>query len=500
MDIHELKESANIIQEGNLLKTQKGEPLATIENGRISGEYDEELDVNSISGAYVSMVMNKPLLIVKTEIGEQALKYVQPCYRYLNDLMKVDHLSLSYLEMQQLFPALYPEGAGYWNELTERPYLYRNKEEMPLADELKASIFADCESRLNRLFNGRKVKCLKTVIFDTVIENIYLNKRSPVRDWLSELPEWDGVSRICTMFRDMLGTDSRLDPDLDYNYQKEVAECWMVGAIAKQYQEAKHEVIPCLIGPQGIGKSTFIELLSPKQDWYMSTKSDIDKEKDFLDSVRGHVIVEFGEGRTLKSDPDSLKEFLSRSSDSYRQSYARYSQSYPRRWTAIITTNDPVPLVDGSGGRRFYPLYCGENMELRILDPLKDREEIRQHVIQLWAEALYLYQSGRRWWIIDEMGQTIVQDSASRMNIEADYINSRLNEHSDLWPKGAKIAQADIFEVVWPNYVGIPNKDMKSAIHTWQADKNCPWSSRVIKVDNMSKRGFYRIKEYEGLK
>lgn len=50
------------------------------------------------------------------------------------------------------------------------------------------------------------------------------------------LPKWDGVSRICTMFRDMLGTDSRLDPDLDYNYQKEVAECWMVGAIAKQYQ------------------------------------------------------------------------------------------------------------------------------------------------------------------------------------------------------------------------------------------------------------------------
>lgn len=504
MDLATLESIADIYLDGNLLKTQDGCPIALYENGKLSGSYEECIDIASIKEAYVRKVLDQYLLIINTPLGEQALKYVDPSHNYLQGLMTMDRLALSYLEMSRIFNELYPDGVGYWDELNERPFLSRREGDPPLADELKASIYADCEERIRRAF-GRAVKCPKAVIWDTVIEKIYLNKRSPVREWFQSLPEWDGVSRIGTLFRDTLGASSRLEPEMDALYLKEVTECWMVGIVARQHQETKHEVIPCLIGRQELGKSTMISLLSPNKDWYLSTKTTIDNEKEFLDNVRGHIIVEFGEGSTLKSDPESLKEFLSRSSDSYRQSYARYSQSYPRRWVPIVTTNDPVPLVDGSGNRRYYPMYCGDCLDMRIMHPLKDSEEFKEYSKLLWAEAYHLYKTGHRWWIPYDMdiGQSLVQDSATRVNVEADYINAKLDERHELRAEGSKISQSEIFLLVWPDTRGIATKDMKNAIHTWQADKDCPWSARVVNMYDpdknkyVSKRGFYRMKAYE---
>lgn len=503
--MNEVLRKAGMYVLDDILMASDGAKIASVEGEYLEGNSDR-VRMSDIIDAFPSYVADKGMCNIRTADGvNHMLCYDSPAELRYRQLMQQERINISYEEYMAIFDYLYPEGAGFWDDLYERPYLsILGDPPVPLMDELKAHVYADGESRLKNAFCGRSFRCNKSVIFDCVIANIFKNKRNPMRDYLESLPAWDGISRIGTYFRDLLGATSNLDPDKDREYQDKVMRAWLIGTVARQYESIKFEVIPCLIGPQGLGKSTAIELLSPFKTWYMSTASDITNEKKFLDNIRGHVIVEFGEGKTLKSDPGALKEFISRSSDSYRQSYARYSGDYPRHWGAIVTTNDPTPLVDSTGSRRFFPLFCGEDMDLRIYDPLSniDREEIKKYVPQLWAEALYRYRIGEKWYFPMDSFQAIVQESASRYNIESDYINSTLDADATYSKQGSKIRGGDIYSIIWPDSKGLPDRAMRAAVHTWISDKECPWRYKVMSMRDdfgvaRSVRGYYRMRDAE---
>ena len=83
----------------------------------------------------------------------------------------------------------------------------------------------------------------------------------PVQDHLNSL-NWDGVERIRYALHHFLGADVS-------NYTYEVMKLFMLGTISRVYRPGiKFEVMLCLVGGQGAGKSTFLRFLAMCDDWF----------------------------------------------------------------------------------------------------------------------------------------------------------------------------------------------------------------------------------------
>ena len=87
------------------------------------------------------------------------------------------------------------------------------------------------------------------------------NKYHPIRDYLNTLV-WDGTERIRFCLRHFLGADAD-----DYTY--EALKLFLLGAISRAFQPGcKFEIMLCLVGGQGAGKSTFFRLLAVRDEWF----------------------------------------------------------------------------------------------------------------------------------------------------------------------------------------------------------------------------------------
>ena len=81
------------------------------------------------------------------------------------------------------------------------------------------------------------------------------NRYHPIRDYLNGLL-WDRTGRIRTCLHHFLGADSD-------QYTYEALRLFLLGAIHRAFcPGCKFEVMLCLVGGQGAGKSTFFRLLA----------------------------------------------------------------------------------------------------------------------------------------------------------------------------------------------------------------------------------------------
>ena len=97
---------------------------------------------------------------------------------------------------------------------------------------------------------------------------------------------------------------------------------------------------------------------------------------------------------------EKVKSFLSATKDRYRPPYGRRVEDFQRTNIFAGTTNDDTPLTDETGGRRFWPIHCGEiNLDL-----------LRESRDQLWAEAVVRYRAGCPWWLETEELNQLASD------------------------------------------------------------------------------------------
>jgi predicted P-loop ATPase len=204
------------------------------------------------------------------------------------------------------------------------------------------------------------------------------NPFHPVRDYLSGL-SWDGKTRLVDFLTTYLGAE--LSP-----LSSAIGQRWMISAVARIMQPGcKADHVLLLEGVQGIGKSTALQVLA-SPPWFTDHLSDLGS-KDSRIELHGKWIIELGEFASRRSELER-KAFLTACADNFRAPYERRAQWVPRSNVFAATTNDPVPLTDETGGRRYWPVTCG-----RI-----DLEALRRDRDQLWAESLALYKAGEPWW------------------------------------------------------------------------------------------------------
>lgn len=212
-------------------------------------------------------------------------------------------------------------------------------------------------------------------ISDALIVLACENAFDPVKNFLDDLPAWDGTPRLNTWLVDNF--KAKGDPE----YLAQVFRKWMVGMVMRAYEPgSKFDWMIIFEGKQEIGKSSFGKILSGADHFHDNLPPL--HEKDSSLALQGAWIVEMGElSQFRKNEIETIKSFLSRTVDKFRPPYGRRNIESPRRCVFFGTTNRHTYLIDETGNRRFKPV------EVKQLD----FEALRRDRLQLFAEAKHLY-------------------------------------------------------------------------------------------------------------
>lgn len=209
----------------------------------------------------------------------------------------------------------------------------------------------------------------------------------PVREYLEGL-KWDGEERIAHALTRFLGAE-------ECRFNTECLKVFMMGAISRVFRPGcKFELMLCLVGGQGAGKSSFFRLLAVKDEWFTDDLKRIDDENVYR-KMQGHWIIEMSEmlaTANAKSIED-IRGFISRQKETYKVPYETHPEDRLRQCVFAGTSNslDFLPL-DRAGNRRFLPIMVDQSKAEKHI--LEDETESRAYIDQMWAEAMEIYRSG----------------------------------------------------------------------------------------------------------
>jgi len=257
--------------------------------------------------------------------------------------------------------------------------------------------------RLRHWLSSKFCEAKEKDIMQAVTLVAHEHKFHPLIERMDAL-KWDGISRVRSWLIDYLGVCKgkqfeRLaldDRDRLVQYTELTGLKWLVGAVARVYEAAKPNAITgcqmdmmlILEGEQGIMKSTAFRVLGG--EWFTDEKLDFNN-KDSMMILQGRHIIEMAELEGMgKAEASATKNFITKREDLFRAPYGRKLEKKPRRVAFCGSVNHQSDYFkDDSGNRRFFPAYC----------TLIDIEKLKADVDQLWAEALFCYRDGVKWWI-----------------------------------------------------------------------------------------------------
>lgn len=336
--LSELRYSYNV---SKLIQLSKNKPISSEKNELILTLINETLERNE-SGKILSNVKNYELILQFDPVVGNCVGYDAFGYR------------ITPLRTDLLWRQSSLVNFNEWSELDD----------------------AALQNYLNRTYGNLN----NEKIFKNVLQEI-ANKNSfhPVRNYLENLPLWDGIERAPRIFIELLGAK-------DCEYTKSITMHWLKAAVARiYYPGCKFDYCLVLKGAQGKGKSTILAKLGGK--WFNDSIFDI-SGKEALENLQGNWIIEIGEMQaTKRADNEAIKAFFSRTVDKFRLPYGRRTMEFPRQCVFAGTTNLPEFLKDRTGGRRFWIIVCDDNF-----DTFKALNDIDQNCInQVWAEVLYKF-------------------------------------------------------------------------------------------------------------
>ena len=160
----------------------------------------------------------------------------------------------------------------------------------------------------------------------------------PIRDYLNGLV-WDGKERIRYCLRHFLGADTD-----NYTYQS--LRLFLLGAIHRAFcPGCKFEVMLCLVGGQGAGKSTFFRLLAVKDEWFSDDLRKLDDDNVYR-KLQGHWIIEMSEmiATANAKSIEEIKSFLSRQKEVYKIPYETHPEDRLRPVSYTHLRLPPLPV------------------------------------------------------------------------------------------------------------------------------------------------------------
>ena len=200
---------------------------------------------------------------------------------------------------------------------------------------------------------------------------------NPIQDFLDNLPKWDGQNHLAKLFSRLPGISSE---------QLDFLVIWFRSTVAHWLQKDTlhgNECVPTLIGGQGCGKSTFLaRLLPPELRQYYLDHINMSNKFDRDMALTNNLLVNLDELDAIRPSQQALlKQLLSKSKVNGRPIYGCSQEDRPRYASFVATTNNPHPLSDVTGSRRF---ICIEIPEGLFIDNSGEID-----YLQLYAQLVY---------------------------------------------------------------------------------------------------------------
>jgi hypothetical protein len=210
---------------------------------------------------------------------------------------------------------------------------------------------------------------------------------NPFENYFSELPAYNGTTDYITQLANTITTTKQ-------ELWQQCFKKWLVAMVGCVINDKviNHTVI-VFSGKQGLGKTTWVEKLVPKQlKEYLFSGTINPNNKDTLVHLAECMLINLDELENLnRSEIGSLKEIITKTQIRMRKAYGHNNETMPRRASFAGSVNTAQFLNDSTGSRRF---LCFEVEEIQY-----------QHDVDInmiYVQALHLFNEGFRYWFDQE--------------------------------------------------------------------------------------------------
>ena len=219
---------------------------------------------------------------------------------------------------------------------------------------------------------------------------------NPFEDYFYNLPTYDEKTDYITELANTITTTKQ-------DLWQQCFKKWLVAMVGCVLDEKviNHTVI-VFSGKQGLGKTTWVEKLVPKQlKEYLFSGTINPNNKDTLVQLAECMLINLDELENLnRSEIGSLKEIITKTQIRMRKAYGHNNETMPRRASFAGSVNTAQFLNDSTGSRRF---LCFE------LEGIKYQHDV--DINMAFSQALFLFKSGFRFWFDQEEIKAISQNN-----------------------------------------------------------------------------------------
>ncbi len=219
---------------------------------------------------------------------------------------------------------------------------------------------------------------------------------NPFEDYFFNLPSYDEKTDYITELANTITTTKQ-------DLWQQCFKKWLVAMVGCVLDDKviNHTVI-VFSGKQGLGKTTWVEKLVPKQlKEYLFSGTINPNNKDTLVQLAECMLINLDELENLnRSEIGSLKEIITKTQIRMRKAYGHNNETMPRRASFAGSVNTAQFLNDSTGSRRF---LCFE------LEGIQYQHEV--NIDDVFSQALYLFKSGFRHWFDQEEIKNITENN-----------------------------------------------------------------------------------------
>ena len=283
-----------------------------------------------------------------------------------------------------------------YNTVTDKLEIRKNKE---IEEENKAFQEADLlkkyhfiqlsdyqENSILRELLKNNITC-SSLLLRNILYSDYSNFFDPFHEYFEELPPWEGGTDYIAMLADTVHTTN----------QRLWHTCfrkWIVATVAAvlDYKTINHTAI-ILSGPQGVGKTTWLLNLCPRElNDYLYSGTINPNNKDTLINLTECMFINMDELENMnRFEIGSFKEMITKPSIRIRRAYGHHVEALPRRASFMGSVNSDQFLTDTTGSRRF---LCFE------IESIEYQHNIDMKMV--YAQAYSLFKQGFRFYFNKE--------------------------------------------------------------------------------------------------